>query len=63
MNPKTAINLKNASTLWNFCSPTNVFVLWLSGYVGIKILTELFPHTTIIKVFANQSEVSALPAG
>ena len=34
MNLQTAINLKNASTLWHFyCSPINVFVLWLSGYV------------------------------
>ena len=30
---------QNKSTLWNFyCSPINVFVLWLSGYEYIAIL-------------------------
>ena len=29
----TAIDIKNASALWNFYgSPINAFVLWLSGY-------------------------------
>ena len=33
MDLKMAINLKSASTLWHFyCSPINVFELWLSGY-------------------------------
>ena len=30
---------QNTSTLWNFyCSPINVFALWLSGYEYITIL-------------------------
>ena len=36
LNLWTVIILKNVSTLWNFyCSPTFVFVLWLSVYVAI----------------------------
>ena len=45
MNISTAISLKNASTLWHFyCSPVNVFVLWLSGYVVDLFLPVMYVH-------------------
>ena len=31
--PLKAISINDVSALWNFyCSPTNCFVMWLSGY-------------------------------
>ena len=61
--PLKIISLENASASWNFyCSPTNVFVLWLSGYVQTPVAVRVVRchqcHPLINKF--NQFSVSEL---
>ena len=50
MTFETAINRNDSSALWNsYCSPTNVSVLWLFGYV-VEIQWNLHMLNSVVKI-------------